>query len=190
MPAGAGADQDEAIDTGLDRLLGMAQRNHVVEDEATIGMRGLDDFAGGLEAGQQERHTVAHTGFEIAGQPVIGTVRDEIDRIGRIRAGQAVFDPGEPIVEGLLRPGVERGERTDNAGAAFGNHEIDAGDDEHRRRDDGQAQGAEGGGKRHCGSFPVVGGTVPGAMGFVNHGLGGMAAGVHPRRNGERCDVG
>ena len=58
MAAGAGADRDDAVDAGLGRLLGVAARDHVVEDEAAVGMHGVDQVAHRAERGDDERHAV------------------------------------------------------------------------------------------------------------------------------------
>ena len=53
---------------------------------------------------------------------------------------QTLLDLAEPRVELFGAAAIHRRERTDHAVAACGHHEIDAGDEEHRRRDQRQAE--------------------------------------------------
>ena len=53
---------------------------------------------------------------------------------------QPVFDLAEPFVELFGAAAIHRRERADHAVAAGGDHEFDAGDEKHRRRDQRQAE--------------------------------------------------
>ena len=53
---------------------------------------------------------------------------------------QPVFDLAEPLVELFGAAAIHRRERSDHAIAAGGDHEFDAGDQKHRRRDQWQAE--------------------------------------------------
>ena len=46
MAAGAGADQDQPVDARLERLLGVADRDHVVQHDPALAVHGLDDLVG------------------------------------------------------------------------------------------------------------------------------------------------
>jgi hypothetical protein len=57
--------------------------------------------------------------------------------------GQGFDDLGEPFVEHLGRPGVERRHRADHTRLALRDDEPGGADDEHRRTDHGQGEVAE-----------------------------------------------
>ena len=114
MTAGAGTYQDQAVDALLGGFLRMPERRDVVEDDASVGVHRRDDLAGRPQAGDENWHLVAHAGFEIAGQALVGAVNDQVDRerrrvemLGRI---ETILDPDQPFVEGARGARVERRE--------------------------------------------------------------------------------
>ena len=128
---------------GLARMLDV---DHVMENHAAVGMRGLDDFDRWPQRGNDDRDLVLHAGLHVLHQPVVGSVADLVDRIRRdflLRMQRLVFaefvvDPRQPLAEFFDGTGVERGERTDDAGLALGDHEFGPRHDEQRGSDHGQ----------------------------------------------------
>ncbi len=143
MAAGAGANQNEAVDAMFGGLARMLDVDHVMEHHAAIGMRGLDDFDRRPQRGDDDRHLVLHAGFHVLHQPVVGGVADLVDRVGRdlllrmqrLVLAELVLDAGQPFVELFDGAGVQRRERADDAGLALGDHEFGSGHDEQRRAD-------------------------------------------------------
>ena len=142
MAASPGTDQDQAVDTGLQRLFGMAHADHVVEDLAAVGMHVRHDLGRCRQAGNDQRHLMLHTQRHVVLQPLVGRVDDLIDGERRgIRVGcQLALDAGQPFVEQFLGPGIERREGTNDAALALGNDQIGVGNDEHRRADHRQRE--------------------------------------------------
>ena len=118
VAAGAGADQDQSVHTLLGRLVRMLGVDHVVENEAAVGMRGRDDLGRRPQRGDDDRHPMLHAGLHVLHQPAVGGVTDLVHGIGRDLAArmarfvlaELVIDPGQPLVEHAGRPGIERGE--------------------------------------------------------------------------------
>jgi hypothetical protein len=91
---------------------------------------------------------VLHAQREVLVQPVVRPVHDQVDgegcggpvRMGGVVGCEPFLDLGEPFVELLDRPRVERGHGADHAGGALRDDEIRHRDDEERRADQRQAQ--------------------------------------------------
>ena len=94
MSAGAGANQDEAVDALFGGLARMLDVDDVMEHDAAIGMRGLDDFLRRPQRGDDDRRLVLDAGLHVLHQPVVGGVADLVDRVGRdllLRVQRLVF---------------------------------------------------------------------------------------------------
>ena len=93
MSAGAGRHRDDAVDAGFRRLLGMTQADHVVKDQTTIAVHGLDQIGHRAERGDDQRHLVLDGDLKIGLHPRIGAVHDQVDAerrgIGRARSAVA-----------------------------------------------------------------------------------------------------
>ncbi len=147
MAARAGGDRDQPVGSLFQRLPREAGVDHVVHDDAAIGVDGLVHLRHRAERGDDDRRLVLHAHFDVVHQPVIALVHDLIDGKGRrgpvrmflVMFGKFGSDPIEPLVQHLGRPGIQRREGPDDAGLALGDHQIRSGDDEHRRGDDGDA---------------------------------------------------
>ena len=143
MAAGAGADQNETVDAMIGGFPRMLDVDYVVKHHAAIGMRGLDDFDRRPQRGDDDGHLVLHAGLHVLHQPVVGGVADLVDRVRRdlllrmqrLELAEFVLDSAQPFVELFHGAGVQRGERTDDAGLALGDHEFRSGDNEQRRAD-------------------------------------------------------
>lgn len=147
VAAGAGRDQDQAVDAGVQGAAGVAHRGDVVVDLAAVGVDGAHHRFGWMQRGDDERHAALGADGQVALPAGVAGVDDEVDAIGRddgmrrrpARARQLVFDARDPRVQLFLRPGVERREGADDAGAALRRHQVRAGDQEHGSADDGQS---------------------------------------------------
>jgi hypothetical protein len=151
MAACAGAHRDQAIGAFLERLLGEEGVDHVVQNDAAIGM----DRVIHVRRAPSEVMTTGTLNFTQASMScsrrVVGLVDDLVDGIGRRRrfgmrlipGGQFVFDPVQPIVQQRLRARVQRRESADNAALALLDYQFRVGDDELRRADGRQAQFVE-----------------------------------------------
>ncbi len=153
MAAGARRDQDQAVDAGFDRLLGMAQADHVMQHDAAIAVHRVDQLPGRrAQRGDEDRHLVFDADLDVMLQARVGGVHDLVDRdrahrcagIGGLERGQFVADPGQPLVEQLGRACIECGERADDAGLALRQHQFRVADDEHGRGNHGQGQVLQG----------------------------------------------
>ncbi|CFN74999.1 Uncharacterised protein [Bordetella pertussis] len=146
VAARAGAHQDQAVDAGLQGLLGVAHGRDVVEDLAAPGMHAGNQVAGRAQAGDDVGHPVAGAHVQVVFEPVVRLVDDLVDRVGRhdavrMRAavfGQAGLDFVEPVAQQRLGARIERGKRPHDAADALRDRQLGVGDDKHGRADHGQ----------------------------------------------------
>ncbi len=146
MTARAGADQNEAINTLLRRLARVLHVDHVVEHDAAIRMRCIDNLGRRAQRGDDDRNLVLHAGFHVLHQAIVGGVADLVDCVGRdllVRVQRLVFaefvlDLRQPFAELLDRPRVQRRERTDDAGLALRDDKFGARHNKERRPENGQ----------------------------------------------------
>ncbi|MNV47970.1 hypothetical protein D3C71_1398550 [compost metagenome] len=146
MAARTRAHQDQAVHAGLQRLFGMADGGHVMENLAAPVVHALDQVAGRAKTGDDQRHAVAGAHGQVLLQAVVGLVNDLVDRerrdggagVGLAVGGQAGLDFVQPVGQLGLRARVEGGERSHDAARALGDHQLRVGDDEHRGADDRQ----------------------------------------------------
>ena len=148
VTAGARAHEDQSIHAFLGRLHGVAHIDHVVQHDAAIGMRGLHHFGRSAQAGDRDRHLVLHAHGHVVLEPVVGGMHDLVDGkrrhapLGmRLLVGVELrLDLDDPLLQQLLRPRIERRERTDDTGLALRNHQVRHRHDEQRRADGRQRQ--------------------------------------------------
>jgi hypothetical protein len=146
VPAGPGAHQDQPVHPGLQRLLGVAHVDDVVEHQAAVAVNGLDDPPRRPQAGDDDGHPVLHAQVEVVIEPVVRFVDDLVDREGRHLRSlvllpvpvQRIANLEEPLPEQLRRPGVQGREGADDAARALRDHQPGLGEDEHGGADDGQ----------------------------------------------------
>lgn len=152
MATGTGGYGDQAIDSGLCGLLGMAASGDVMEYQATVAMYGIHHLLDCPEAGDDDWYLVLDADFQIRLQPWVAVVHDQVHGIGRgiLQGGQARFDLLQPGLETAAFALVECREATDHAVATAGQDQFWIGDQEHRSRHHGQAQALfEQSGQRH-----------------------------------------
>ena len=96
-----GAERNQTIDPSIHQLFGMAPRSHVVEDQPAIGMHGVNDFGNRAKTGDDNRNLVPNDDLQIRAQPRVGSVHDQVDRMGRGlgRVSQALLYLGQPGLE-------------------------------------------------------------------------------------------
>jgi hypothetical protein len=148
MAACAGADQDDAVHTRLDRLFGVTNGGGVVEHDAAIAMHFGHDVGGIADRGDDDRRSVPHAQRHVFIQPRVGLVHDLVHGIGRrqlvgigfVVRGAFAFDARQPFIELRHRPRIERGEGAHHTRLALRDHQFRRGDDEHRRADHRQSQ--------------------------------------------------
>jgi hypothetical protein len=132
VPACAGGDGDDAVGALVDRLVCELVRDHVVQDDATVGVNGLVDLLTGTERGDHDRDPVLDDHLEVLLEPLVGAVHDLVD--GERRdvllgvacrvVGVALGDLLQPVDEHRLRTRVECRERPDDSGLALGGHQF------------------------------------------------------------------
>ena len=157
MAAGAGRDEDQPIRALLDRLVGEAIVDHVVQRDAAPAMHGVVELGPCAEGRDHDRRLPLGAGRHVMLQARIGAMDDLVDREGRRRRVRMIAVPGgqflgdlvEPFVEPGVRPGVERREGADDPRLALGDDQVGHRDDEQRRSDDGKAQAIEERGQSH-----------------------------------------
>jgi len=155
VTASAGADQDQAVDTVLDRLFGVADVGDIVQHDAAVAVHRIDHAFVVLQTGDDDRHLMFDQHLGIGHQAVVGGVADLVDRerrdffigIGGLIVGQFAFDADDPLVEQRGGACVQRRERADDAGLALRDHQLGRRHDKHRRRDDGENQAIFQGGR-------------------------------------------
>ncbi len=147
LTTGAGGQQHESVGTHFHRALGVADAGDIGEYQGASVMQGREHGRGRSDAGDDDFGFMPQQHLQIPWKPRVGTVHDQVraDRGGRFSASVGVtpqpgFDVAEPAVELFGAAAIHRRERADHAVAASGHHKIDAGDEEHRRRDQRQAQ--------------------------------------------------
>ena len=148
VTAGTGGDGDDAVGTFVDRLVGEAVVDDVVEDDPAVRVHGLVDLLPGTEGGDDDGHLMADDLGEVGLETVVRAVDDEVR--GERRGGPVGVGGGpvrvrlrdlvEPVGQLRCRARVERGEGADDAGLALGGDELRPRCDEHRGADDGQSQ--------------------------------------------------
>src|SRR6266852_4355647 len=112
MAAGAGADQYQPVDALLQRLLGVAHADDVVQHDATIGTRRLHHFRRRAQRGDHDGHLVLDADRNVVRQAVVGRMHDLVDGEGRhlllgVRAlicRELALDAEDPLFEQLLGP--------------------------------------------------------------------------------------
>jgi hypothetical protein len=147
VPSRAGAHEDQAIDPFLRRLLGMANVDDVVEDDAAVAVGRHHDLGRRAQARDDDRDLVLHADGHVVADAIVRGMDDLVDRERRgLLAGlllmivEFVFDALDPFVEHLGGARVQRRERTHDASLALRDDQIGARDDEERRPDDGDRE--------------------------------------------------
>ncbi len=143
VPAGAGADQDQAVDARLQRALGMGDVGDVMEHQAAVALGRLHHVVGRAQRGDLDRHLVFLAEVDVVLQAVVGTVHDLVDGERRHLAvgmlllvfAQLRGDALQPGLEHFLGPRIQRREGADDARLALLDHQVGIGDDEQRRAD-------------------------------------------------------
>ena len=160
--AGAGRDGDDAVGALLDRLVGEAVVDDVVEGDAAPAVHRLVQFDDRAQQGDDDRHLPLGAGRHVLLQPGVGAVDDLVDRERRggrvgmvaVPGGELLGDAVQPFVEQRLRPRVQRREEADDPRLALGDDQVRVGDDEERGADGGQPEPVEEGREAHW--FPVT----------------------------------
>ena len=136
------------LSTRLQRLLRVTDVDHVVKHDAAVGMDFLDDVTRRPQAGDNHRHLVPDAERDVVVEPIVGVMHDLVHgegsdlppRFGATRGVDFTCHGGQPFIQQLRRPRVERRKGTYNAGHALRQHQLRLRDDEHRRTDHGQHQ--------------------------------------------------
>ncbi len=115
MTASARCDGNDAIDIGLERLLGMTDVDDVMEAQTAIGMNGVGDLARDTDRGDQDRNLIFHGQRNVLGQPRVRLVNRKLRRPRRVRRRQPAADILQPILIAFGRPLIEGREGTDEA---------------------------------------------------------------------------
>ncbi|MNE54768.1 hypothetical protein D3C80_1495780 [compost metagenome] len=147
VAARAGADAGQAVHARVRRLLGQGHVDHVGEDQAAIGLDRLHDRLGRAQGGDDDgRLVLGHQG-QILGQTGVGRMGDQVGDPGAVARRQGVGDLAHPGVEVGDRAAVGGRKGAAYAGLAGGDDQFRPADQEHGRRDHGQAHRVgEGGG--------------------------------------------
>ena len=149
VPPGAGADEDQPVDAGFERLLRVPHVDDVVHDDAAVGMHALTTASGRAQRGDDDRHLVPDADFHVVIDPVVGLVDDLVDRERRDPlAGMRA--PGSRRASALMRR-IQPSSSSFGRALSAGNEPTmpavhcamtssGVGDDEHRRADDRQRE--------------------------------------------------
>ena len=177
MAARTGSNGDQAIGALFHGLFGELVVDDVVHDDAAIAVNGLVHVFTRAQRRDDHRHLVFHAQRQIVHQPIVGTVDDEVDGIGRIIRAKFGRQALQPFFELGQWPGVEAGEAADDAGAALRHDQFRTGDDEQRRTDHRDRQAASEGGRNGHANSPQYDGEM--------FSRGGAGLPPHPRRRGK-----
>jgi hypothetical protein len=153
VPARPRRHGDQPVGALVDGLVREGVVDDVVQHDAAPAVNRLVDVRSRAERGDDDRHLVSGADLHVVVEPVVGLVHDLVDgerRCGGFRMvpvprGQRLGDLGQPLVQLLGRPGIERRHRTDDAGLALRDDELGVADDEQRRADDRQRHALQGG---------------------------------------------
>jgi hypothetical protein len=107
----------------LARLLGMCDVGDIVQHDAAVRVDGVVHVLPRAERGDDEGHLVLDAHLEVGHETLVAPVHDLVDRERCRRPvgvcgtvlGEIGLDLGEPLVEQLLGPRVERREGADDA---------------------------------------------------------------------------
>ena len=146
LPAGARGQQHEALGSRAERALGVPDRGDIGEDERARLVQRTDHARWRADAGDDDFRRVREHDGKIVGKALVRGVHDQVRAEGGGRGTgrvlmlpQAPADGRKPLRKLLGRPAIGGRKRADHAVPAGGDDEIDAGDAEHRRRDQWQA---------------------------------------------------
>ena len=147
MAASTRRHRDQSVDTGLDRLFGVPQVDHIVKHQPAIIMHRADKFRHRAKRGDDERHLVADDHVELVLKRIIAAMHDEIgpERRGRVAGfgldgGPALADLGQPFVKAFDRSPVLHRKTADDAGTATGQDQFRSRGKKHRRGDQRQPE--------------------------------------------------
>ena len=148
MAAGARRDRNQAVGALLDRLVGEAIVDDVVQRHAAVAVHRLIDVLARAERSDDDRRLPLDRHRHVFLEPRVGLVDDLVDRERRggalrmraVMGGERFGDFMQPFVE--LRNGacVQRGKSADDPGLALGDHQRRMRDDEQRSADDRQPE--------------------------------------------------
>ncbi len=146
LPAGAGRQEDETVRPGGDRAFGVPYRCDISEDERAGIVQRRNDGGRGADAGDYDFRTVGEYDAEIFGKTPIRRVYYQVGAERRgycpgclLMITQAPANGREPVCKLFGRPAISRRKGPDHAVATSGDHKINAGNEEHRRRNQRQA---------------------------------------------------
>jgi hypothetical protein len=147
VASGAAGHQDQTVDARFQRLLGVADRNHVMHDDAAVAVDRVQHLLRRrAQRRDDDRDLVLDADFDVVREAVVRLMDDLVDgdradalvRIGRLVVGQFLLQVGQPDIQHFRRARVQRREGADDAGLALGGDELAAAGDEHRGGDDGK----------------------------------------------------
>ena len=148
MAARAGRNTGQAVGAGSDGFFGQGDADHVGKYQAAIGMHYFNGRFRAAQRGHDDRWLVFGNQRKVFGQPRVRRVGNEVGapradgllwlRVARLR--QTFGDLVHPAVELADRARIGCWKGTDDAGLARRQHQLRAGDQEHRRCKHRQAQ--------------------------------------------------
>ena len=148
MPARTCADAGQAVRARCYGLLREADSDDIGQHDAAVGMHHVNHWLGAAQRGHHDGRLVFGDQLQVLRQACVTRMRDEVGAPGADGGGallisckrKAFGDLAHPFIELFNGPRVRRGEGPDDARLARGQHQLGAGDEEHRRGHDRQAQ--------------------------------------------------
>ena len=144
LAAGAGRQQHEAVGARLHRALGMADGGDIGEHERAGVMQRLEHRRGRADRGDDDLRPVPQQHLRDPRRAArwsdarSGSGRPAPRSLIRAQSGVSISVSHASSSSGTAA--IHRRKRADHAVAAGGDHELDAGDQKHRRRDQRQAE--------------------------------------------------
>src|SRR5258705_10690372 len=147
LTAGARGQQHEPVGAHLYCALGVTDAGDIREHQRACVMQRREHRRRRADAGNDNLGPVPQQHLQILLKPRVGPVQDQVrtDRSRRPSAlvamtAQPVFDLAKPAIELFRAAAIHGRECADHAVAAGGHYKVNAGDEEHRRRDQRQAE--------------------------------------------------
>ena len=137
MPARACADRNDAVDSHFRAFACVAITNHVLKNEAAVGLQFLDQVGVGRQRDYDDRNLMAQDHTEVGLEPIVAVMGDQVDAIGK--PVHVLADAGDVLVQRGAAARIKRGHRADDFCIALGDDEFGGRGNEHRTGHDRQA---------------------------------------------------
>lgn len=138
VAAGAATQQNQTINAGFRRALGVFERGDVGENQVAAALYRGNNTTRISDAGDHQRRLVFDGQIDVFRQPDVGWMDDQVRCIGsRVRL-QLGRDPREPLIQDCRRPRIKGRKRARDAGLGTSDDKVGTRYEKHRPNQNGQ----------------------------------------------------